>query len=159
MEVFEYNKSVDEFSDRIFRYILKQIKDSELAKDIVQESYAKLWENVSKIEYPKAKSWLFRTAYHTMIDMIRKRKYEFKVESMPESSHNESYSDLKYWLDKALASLPEIQRSAILLRDYEGYHYQEIGEILSLSESQVKVYIYRGRIALKEFIGNPHILA
>lgn len=159
MERFEYNKSVDEFSDRIFKYILKQIKDSELSKDIVQESYIKLWENVTVIEYTKVKSWLFRTAYNTMIDTIRKRKYEFKVESMPESSHTESYNDLKYWLDKALESLPEIQRSAILLRDYEGYSYQEIGEILDLTESQVKVYIYRARIALKKFIGNPHILA
>ena len=41
----------------------------------------------------------------------------------------------------------------ILLRDYEGYDYKEIGEITGLSESQVKVYIYRGRVALKEFIG------
>jgi len=47
----------------------------------------------------------------------------------------------------------------VLLRDYEGYSYEEIGEILDLSESQVKVYIYRARVALKKFIGNPYILA
>lgn len=158
MEVFEYNRSVDEFSDRIFRYILKQIKDSELAKDIVQESYVKLWENVESISYSKVKSWLYRTAYHTMIDIIRKRKHEFKNENVQEASHNEYYNDLKYWLDKALDTLPEKQKAAILLRDYEGYSYQEIGAILELNESQVKVYIYRGRIALKKYIGDPSIL-
>jgi RNA polymerase sigma-70 factor (ECF subfamily) len=159
MNVIEYNRSVDAFSDHIFRYILKQIKDDELAKDIVQESYIKLWENVDQLHYDKAKAWLFKTAYRTMIDTIRKRKYEQKMDEMPHQSHRSEYSDLKYWLDKALETLPENQRAAILLRDYEGYSYNEIGEILELSESQVKIYIYRGRIALKKYIGNPHILA
>ena len=159
MEVFEYNRSVDAFSDHIFRYILKQIKDDDLAKDIVQESYVKLWENVDQIEYVKAKAWLFKTAYRTMIDIIRKRKFETKADNITPASHSESYNDLKYWLDKALETLPDGQRSAILLRDYEGYSYHEIGEILNLSESQVKVYIYRGRVALKKYIGNPQLLA
>ena len=159
MEVFECNRSVDAYSDHIYRYILKQIKDDDLAKDIVQESYIKLWENVNQIEYVKTKAWLFKTAYRTMIDIIRKRKFETKVDNIVHPGHSESYSDLKYWLDKALETLPENQRSAILLRDYEGYSYLEIGEILSLSESQVKVYIYRGRIALKKYIGNPQLLA
>lgn len=158
MEVFEYNRSVDQFSDHIYRYIVKQIRDNELAKDIVQESYIKLWERVEIVEYLKVKSWLFKTAYHTMIDIIRKRKFERKVDELPQMSHSDNYSDLKYWLDKGLETLPEVQRSAILLRDYEGYSYIEIGEILNLNESQVKVYIYRARIALKKFIGDPHLL-
>lgn len=158
MEVFEYNRSVDQFSDHIYRYIVKQIRDNELAKDIVQESYIKLWERVDTVEYKKVKSWLFKTAYHTMIDIIRKRKFERKVDEMPQMSHSDNYSDLKYWLDKGLETLPEVQRSVILLRDYEGYSYIEIGEILNLNESQVKVYIYRARIALKKFIGDPHLL-
>ncbi len=158
MEVFEFNRSVDQFSDYIYRYIVKQIRDDELAKDIVQESYMKLWERVDTVEYLKVKSWLFKTAYRTMIDIIRKRKFEKKVDELPQESHSSSYNDLKYWLDKGLETLPEVQRSAILLRDYEGYSYLEIGEILELSESQVKVYIYRARIALKKFIGDPHLL-
>jgi RNA polymerase sigma-70 factor (ECF subfamily) len=61
---------------------------------------------------------------------------------------------LKEVLRDALDKLPEIQKSVIMLRDYEGYDYKEIGEITNLSESQVKVYIYRGRVALKEYIGS-----
>jgi len=60
---------------------------------------------------------------------------------------------VKQVLDQALRLLPEIQRSVILLRDYEGYSYQEIGEITRLNESQVKVYIYRARVFLKNYIG------
>jgi RNA polymerase sigma-70 factor (ECF subfamily) len=57
-------------------------------------------------------------------------------------------------LTEALGKLPNIQRSVILLRDYEGYSYEEIGEITGLNESQVKVYIYRARVFLKEYIGS-----
>ena len=61
-------------------------------------------------------------------------------------------------LEKALTQISEIQRTVILLRDYEGYSYAEIGEITGLNESQVKVNIFRGRQALKDIIGNPHNL-
>ena len=48
----------------------------------------------------------------------------------------------------------ETNRSVILLRDYEGYSYNEIAEITGLNEAQVKVYIYRGRLFLKKYIGS-----
>jgi RNA polymerase sigma-70 factor (ECF subfamily) len=59
---------------------------------------------------------------------------------------------LKQTIDNALAKLSEIQRNVLLLRDYEGYNYEQIGEITGLSESQVKVYIYRARIAMKDYL-------
>lgn len=68
--------------------------------------------------------------------------------------HREQYSDLKKVLREALDTLPEIQRSVVMLRDYEGYSYEEIGGITGLNESQVKVYIYRARMALKQYIGS-----
>ena len=52
----------------------------------------------------------------------------------------------------ALEKLPAVQRSVILLRDYEGYNYREIGEITGLSEPQVKTYIFRGRVALRNYL-------
>ncbi len=66
---------------------------------------------------------------------------------------NLNIADLNEILHKALDNLTEQQRSSVLLRDYEGYSYKEIGEITGLSEAQVKINIYRGRIALKNFIG------
>jgi RNA polymerase sigma-70 factor (ECF subfamily) len=141
------------FSDRIYGYILKQIRDSDTAKDIVQEAYAKLWVKVDSVSFKVAKSYLYKTAYHTMIDLIRKRKHETTMEYVPHPKTNHSYSDLKDHLDEGLSRLSEIQRSVVLLRDYEGYSYNEIGDILNLNESQVKVYIYRARLALKKYIG------
>jgi RNA polymerase sigma-70 factor (ECF subfamily) len=61
---------------------------------------------------------------------------------------------LKALLDNALSQLNELQRSAILLRDYEGYSYLEIGDILDLNESQVKIQIFRGRKKLQNIIGS-----
>jgi RNA polymerase sigma-70 factor (ECF subfamily) len=65
---------------------------------------------------------------------------------------NHGYSDLKEVLDLALSRLSEIQRTVVLLRDYEGYSYEEIGEITGLNEAQVKVYIYRARLTLKQYL-------
>ncbi|TAF94144.1 MAG: RNA polymerase sigma factor, partial [Bacteroidetes bacterium] len=61
-------------------------------------------------------------------------------------------AQLKKTLQLALNQLNETQRSLVMLKDYEGYNYQEIGEIMNLSESQVKVYLHRARTILKNFI-------
>jgi len=156
MNLQEYNNSVEQHADGMFRFILKNLKDEDKARDIVQDSFEKLWRNVDKVSAQKVKSYLFTTAYHTMIDWIRreKRKDDFETVDVKSYSHSEQYSDIKEILDYALNQLSEIQRSVILLRDYEGYSYQEIAEITALSESQVKVYIYRGRKHLKNYIGS-----
>ena len=157
MTTAEYNSCADLYSDGVYRFILKNIKDKDTAQDIVEESYVRMWERVKEVSYEKARAYLFTTAYHTMIDHIRKNQ---RISSLDEDytlTHDESpgtYNDLKEVINEAVAKLPEIQRSAIMLRDYEGYSYEEIGEILQLNESQVKVYIFRARTFLKQYIGS-----
>ena len=154
MTVNEYNRCVDACADGVYRFILKNIKDADTAGDIVQDAFAKMWEKVKDISYEKSKSYLFTAAYHTMIDRIRKDKRwesEGDLERYDRGSES-GYSDLKEILDEALERLPEVQRSVLLLRDYEGYSYFEIGKITDLNESQVKVYIYRARIAMKKYL-------
>lgn len=154
MTVEEYNKSVDLYADGIYRFALKTLKDQEKAKDTVQDTYEKLWVKHSEVSYEKVKSYLFTTAYHTSIDLIRreKKKGEFESSSMFETSNNEQYSDIREVLNRAVDQLPEIQKSVLLLRDYEGYSYEEIGEMTGLNESQVKVYIFRARLFLKNYL-------
>ncbi len=161
MTVNEYNKSVELFSDRIYRFILKSIKDVHKAEDIVQDSYEKLWKNVDNVNFAKVKSYLFRTAYNTMIDIIRKDKRSTYSEDnkLPEQSHENNYTDIGEILKEAVDRLPEVQKTVLLLRDYEGYSYEEIGEIANLSESQVKVYIYRARVFLKKYLGRMEAVA
>lgn len=156
MTVADYNNCVDKYSDGVYRFILKNIRDEEMAKDIVQDAFFKMWEKVNQVNFEKARSYLYTTAYHNMIDVIRKEKRinDYSNSNCDEPITEHGYSDLKEILDEAVCKLPEIQRSVILLRDYEGYSYEEIGQITGLNESQVKVYIYRARVFLKEYIGS-----
>lgn len=156
MTIDDYNLCVDLHADGLYRFMLKHVRDTEKARDLVQESFAKMWLKVEEVDALKAKSYLFSIGYHTMIDLVRREKKQgnFDEVDMNLHSHSEQYSDLNEILHKALEKLPEVQKSAILLRDYEGYSYKEIGEICGLKESQVKVYIFRARKALKTYIGN-----
>jgi RNA polymerase sigma factor (sigma-70 family) len=157
MTTTEYNSCADLYSDGVYRFILKNIKDRDTAQDIVQESYVRMWERVKDVAFEKARAYLFTTAYHTMIDHIRKNQRLSSMDDTYTETHDESpgtYNDLKEIINEAVSRLPEIQRSVIMLRDYEGYSYEEIGEILKLSESQVKVYIFRARTYLKQYIGS-----
>lgn len=155
MTVKEYNHCVDQFSDNIYRFILKNIKDEDKAKDVVQDTYEKLWVRADSVSFDKVRSYLFSTAYHTMIDLIRREKKYTGIEEMDPREHvyENQYKGLNEVLEDALKKLPDIQRSVVLLRDYEGYAYKEIAEITGLNESQVKVYIYRARVTLKNHIG------
>ncbi|MBA3683429.1 MAG: RNA polymerase sigma factor [Bacteroidetes bacterium] len=155
MNLAEYNQCVDNHADGVYRFILKQIRDKDAAKDIVQDSFEKMWRKVESIDAAKSKTYLFTTAYHTLVDYTRKNSKNAKMNEVDlnQHSHSSQYSDLKEILNQGLEQLPEIQKTVLLLRDYEGYDYLEIGEITQLTESQVKVYIFRARTFLKNYIG------
>ena len=156
MTTQDYNQCVDEYADAVFRFVLKNIRDEETAKDVVQDAFTKMWVKHRDVDAKKSKSYLFTAAYHTMIDYIRKDRKQEVDDGFLERKRTDtnSYSDLSEVLNDALETLPSIQKSVILLRDYEGYSYREIGNIVDLNESQVKVYIYRARLALKKYIGS-----
>ena len=155
MTASDFNSCVDLYADSLFRFIVKNLKDQDAARDVVQDTFEKMWRKLSSVDFDKAKSYLFTTAYHTMIDNIRKEQRSGLLESHHENlvQTENSFTDLKSILDKALNTLSQIQRSVILLRDYEGYSYEEIGSITGLNESQVKVYIYRARMSLRSYLG------
>lgn len=160
MTISDYNKTVDIYADALFRFVLKNIKNKEKAEDIVQDSFEKLWKNADKIDASKAKSYLFTTAYHGFIDLIRKEKRitPFETEHEKIQTYNTPNHDLQEILHQAIEKLPADQKAVVLLRDYEGYSYKEIADITDLSEAQVKVYIFRARTFLKDYIGNISVL-
>ena len=127
----------------------------ERARDVVQDAFEKMWKRARFVDYKKARSYLYTTAYHTMIDHLRRDRYyiRWEEEGPEEADHSNHFPDLKELLEEALEKLPGIQKSVVLLRDYEGYSYKEIGEITGLNEPQVKVYIYRARMVLRNYIG------
>ena len=148
----DYNDCVDNFADGVYRFIVKNIRHTEDAQDIVQSAFEKLWVNRAQVLPEKAKSYLFTVAYHQMIDHIRKsNKMPLADEtSIPHQPINQAQAELKELLMRAVNQLNPTQKSLVLLKDYEGYSYQEIAEIMNLSDSQVKVYLHRARLILKD---------
>jgi RNA polymerase sigma-70 factor (ECF subfamily) len=150
----EYNHCVTEYADNVYRFILKNLRHEEDARDVVQTAFEKMWRNRAEVDSQKSKSYLFTVAYHQMIDHIRKIK---RIQLKEEFGEHEKVMDrpvnnLKRILDEALGRLSETQRSLVLLKDYEGYNYEEIGRIMNLNASQVKVYLHRARLQLKEYL-------
>lgn len=147
----DYNDCVDNFADGVYRFIVKNIRHTEDAQDIIQSAFEKLWVNRAQVLPVKAKSYLFTVAYHQMIDHIRKsNKMPLAEEtSIPHQPINQAQAELKQVLMRAVNQLNPTQKSLVLLKDYEGYSYQEIAEIMNLSDSQVKVYLHRARLILK----------
>src|SRR5258708_11616881 len=106
------------------------------------------------MEREKHKSYHFTAADPQMIDSIRKiKRIQLKEEFNAEVKvQDRPANNLKKILEEALSRLSETQRSLVLLKDYEGYSYDEIGKITGLSESQVKVYLHRARVQLKNYL-------
>lgn len=150
----EYNECVTNYADNVYRFILKNLRNEEDARDVVQTAFEKMWIHRAEVDASKSKSYLFTVAYRQMIDHIRKVKRIQLKEEFNENAQvqNRPANNLKKILDEALARLSETQRTLVLLKDYEGYSYEEIGQITNLSESQVKVYLHRARVQLKEYL-------
>ncbi|MCF6402046.1 RNA polymerase sigma factor [Chitinophaga filiformis] len=150
----EYNQCVDLYADNLFRFIVKNLDHTEDARDVVQNAFEILWKHCNDVPFEKGKSYLFTVAYHNMIDHVRKVKRITLVDDFKEETKisEQRIHDAKKVLEKALDKLTDVQRSLILLKDYEGYSYEEIGEIMQLNPSQVKVYLHRARLHLKQYL-------
>lgn len=161
MNVNDYNKAIDEYADNLFRFVVKHTRNKMLADDIVQETFAKVWERHEDIQAEKVKSYLFTTAYHCLVDVMKKENRSGTLEVVERSgtSDNSHLFDIQKVLHEALERLPEVQKTVILLRDYEGYSYDEIADITKLNESQVKVYIFRARQTLKTYLKDIELVA
>ena len=148
----EYNILVLDLADRLFRFVCKSLGSSADADDIVQNCFEQLWLKRQQVTAAKAKSYLFTIAYRECIDLYR-RKSRRLPETAPGWEAPKGIG-LKKVLDEALQTIDEQSRLLVLLKDYEGYSYEEIAHITDLSDSQVRVYLFRERKKLKEYIVN-----
>lgn len=153
----EYNQCVHQYADNVYRFILKNLRHEEDARDVVQTAFEKMWISRAEVDNARCKSYLFTVAYHQMIDHIRKvKKISLKDEFAEDARvQDKPAHNTKKILEQALSRLNDTQRSLVLLKDYEGYSYEEIGQITGLNVSQVKVYLHRARIQLKNYLVSP----
>ena len=138
------------------------LRDVEPARDIVQDCFEKLWINKKSVEVEKAKSWLFTCANHLMLNQVKRDKIKQQhLESLywNSTSGTDTQFENQQLIQLLVNDLPPLQKSILLLRDLEGYTYQEIGSMLTLTEAQVKVYLFRARLKVKKRIKGQFVLA
>ena len=160
LEKHEYNQIVKIHSNSLYGFAVRFLRNKDDARDIIQDSFEKLWLNCEKVEVTKAKSWLFTCTYNAMINFSYRRQRMISVANneLPEQGVlYHSPFESQQVIDQAVSILPPLQKSIILLRDLEGYAYEEIGEILNLSPSQVKVYLFRARSKVKNQLKHLNI--
>ena len=151
----EYNQAVEKYSGRLYSFIVRTTWNEQNARDLVQDTFLKLWENREKVINEKVKSWLFTVAHNLTINFVKKHSRQdyvsedYKLERGGNSNRRFEQQDA---INKCLLQLTPQQKNIVLLRDLEGYNYKEIGEIMELNESQVKVYLFRARKKMKDII-------
>ena len=139
------------------RFLFFKTKDIDLAEDILQDAFIKLWDNCKKVTMSTAKSYLFKVANNMMLNEIKHQKVVLRhQQSQPNESSNETpeflleqeqfYENYK----KALSKLSEDQRAAFLLNKAEGKKHIEIAELLGVTKKVVEYRIYTAFKILKE---------
>lgn len=149
----EYNIIVSEHSNNLYGYAIRFLRNKEDARDIVQDVFEKLWIHRKNVEFAKAKSWMFTTAHNAMINFSNRKGRVIlsdEMESYDKGAIVPNSFESNQVVERAVSILPPVQKSVILLRDLEGYSYKEIADILELSDSQVKVYLFRARKKIKK---------
>lgn len=147
-------------------YFRRMVRDQALAEDLAQEVFLRVYKSRERYQ-PEAKftTWLYRIATNLALNTIRDRRDEI---SASDDDDGEGFSVLERLTDpcptaeqqlvqrdrerlirQSVESLPENQRSAVILHKYQEVDYRQIASILSVSESAVKSLLFRAYETLR----------
>ncbi len=156
----QYQQAITQHRQRVFSFAHYSLRAKEDAEDITQEVFIKLWQHWQKIDHSVLGAWLMRVAHNAVIDHVRKQKnvapqtddYAEPEEQAAEVLTEQQVDDgrFKEELMASIKLLDDPFRSIIIMRDIQGMSYSDIQHTLDMSESQVKVYLHRGRRKLRE---------
>lgn len=153
-----FNTFYLEHVQAITNFAFYKCGDKDLSLDFVQEAFVKIWENCSKIDFYKAKSYLFTTVNNMFLNVVRHQKvvmtYEKEAPYMDKTNQSPEYlmeeDEFRQKLLMAISDLKEEQREVFLLNRIEGKKYREIAELLDISQKTVEK---RMSLALKALRG------
>jgi RNA polymerase sigma factor (sigma-70 family) len=153
----------EEYAPQIFRYCLHQLGSREEAEDAVQSTFLNAFRGIKRGIVPEIESaWLFKIAHNVCLSRRRSSWRRDRVESPTDFDVVEELApapsrraDELIGLQDVLEQMPEQQRRAILLREWQGLSYREIGEELELSQAAVETLIFRARRSLAQGLEQP----
>ncbi len=151
----EFEVCVNNLSDDLLRYFVKNTCSKQQANDLVQETFIALWNNIQKVENNKAKGWLFTVAHNKLMTFFRDEQLH-RVEILT-SFTTDNNLDNEQFVDYLLQSLDTRARQCLILKDWEGFSIKEIAQILQISETNVKQIIFRAKIKIKQILDNKQI--
>jgi len=163
-----FNQLVALYQDYLFSIVVRVVNDRDSAADAVQEAFFSCYRNIHRFRGDSFKSWLTRIALNAATDILRYRKRrpadpypEWEDDSWQPPAGEDASPERETLrrntaaiLSQALAQITPDQRAAIVLYDVEGYDYQEIADMTHVSLGTVKSRIHRGRLALRELLGD-----
>jgi len=153
----------EQYGSQIFRYCLHQLGSREEAEDAVQSTFLNAFRGIKRGIVPELESaWLFKIAQNVCLSRRRSTWRRDRIESPTDFELVEELTpapsrraDELMGLQDVLETLPENQRRAILLREWQGLSYHEIADELELSQSAVETLIFRARRALAQGLEEP----
>ena len=159
MSLQTFTNEVLPLKDKLYRFALRIVRDSQEAEDVVQDIMIKVWDKREEWQnWSNIEAMCMTMTRNLSID--RTRGKHRKVGEIPEGfdiiettaspEQEASSKDMVNHIRKIMDQLPEKQKSVIQLRDVEGYTYQEIADLLDIPLSQVKVNVHRARLHLKK---------
>jgi RNA polymerase sigma factor (sigma-70 family) len=154
----DFSSLVQRLKNRMFRIALDIVKQTELAEDVVQEVFIKVWDKRQEMAViENLDAYCIRMTRNLSIDKTRLKHFKNQDLSTAYSLHHGDPSPskqteldnivdmIKVWMK----DLPQSQREVLVLRDFEGFSYQEIADTLDIPLNQVKVYLFRARQYLR----------
>ena len=142
------------------RFIYFKTKDMDVAEDILQDTFVKLWTNCSQVNYQKVKSYLYTVANHIFLNKEKHKKVVRKHQMHIVSKSNQETpefllieQEFLVKIEDAIANLPEKQREVFLLNRIEKKKYKEIAIMLNVSIKTVEKRMHFALLYMKEKIG------
>ncbi len=154
-----------EHADRVYAHVARILGAGSEAEDVVQDACISAWRSIPSFQGTSFRSWLFRIATNRAIDILRTRRRRGELPLQPAEDEEPAWAepvaagpDLDVLaadreavraVEEALRVIPAEQRAAVLLRDVEGFDYEEIARITGTEVGTVKSRIHRGRLAAR----------
>ena len=163
-----FERAVALHKDRVHAYATMMLRDAVEAQDVAQEALVRLWRHRQRVDEPGARPWLTRTAHNLCVDRLRRRRVRSEVadgdtlvdrqsDGNPGPQQQAEAGEIGTRIARALATLSEIDRAVIVLREVQGLPYDEIASALGLPLGTLKARLHRAREKLRSSLAHAGV--